>query len=174
MDGWTRKALALSSDDASHDAAVEALLDRAFGPGRFAKTAERVRETASLWREGSRIALQGGHVVGACRLWRVTAGAPALFLGPIAVDPAHRSGGLGRALVSACEAAAREAGWTAVVLIGEQGFFGPLGYEPPPAGRLSLPGPGVGPKLLWKALAPDGLIGLSGPLIGLRATSPEA
>jgi predicted N-acetyltransferase YhbS len=43
-----------------HDAAIERVLDRAFGPGRFAKTSERVRERgarlelAHLAREGGR------------------------------------------------------------------------------------------------------------------------
>lgn len=172
MDGWTGKALAIIPDDARHDPAVEALMDLAFGPGRFAKTAERVRERSLPWRDGSRLAFLGDQLVGACRLWPVTVGvAPALFLGPIAVDRAFRSGGLGRQLVASCEAAAAAAGHGAMILIGERSFFGPLGYEPVPPGRLTLPGPGVGAKLLWKALTPDGLAPLQGDLTGLRGSS---
>jgi predicted N-acetyltransferase YhbS len=169
MDGWTGGAVAIIADDARHDAAVDALMDAAFGPGRFAKTAERVREHSSPLREGSRLAFACDALVGACRLWPVQAGGRALFLGPIAVSSTFRSGGLGRRLVAACEAAAVAAGEAAIVLIGEQSFFGPLGYEATPAGRIQLPGPGVGGKLLWKALQPNGLDRLSGPLHGLRA-----
>lgn len=169
MDGWTGGAVAIIADDARHDAAVDALMDAAFGPGRFAKTAERVRERSSPWRAGSRLAFAGDVLVGACRLWRVQAGGRALFLGPIAVSSTFRSGGLGRRLVAACEAAAVAASHPAIILIGERSFFGPLGYETLPAGRIDLPGPGVGGKLLWKALRPGGLDQLNGPLNGLRA-----
>jgi predicted N-acetyltransferase YhbS len=171
VDGWTGKALSIIPDDARHDRAVEALMDAAFGPGRFAKTAERVRETSSPWRSGSRLALSADRLVGACRLWPVTAGARALFLGPIAVDRSWRSGGLGRQLVAACEDAAAAAGEAAIILIGERSFFGPQGYEPVPAERITLPGPGVGARLMWKAIRPDGLDALSGPLTGLHEPS---
>ncbi len=171
MDGWSGGAYAITADDSRHDAAVEVLMDAAFGPGRFAKTAERVREQSAPWREGSRLAFIEGVLVGACRLWPVAAGGRALFLGPIAVAGAHRSAGLGRRLVAACEAVAAEAGWPAVILIGERTFFKPLGYEPVEPGQIELPGPGVGPKLMWKALTPRGLDGLRGPLTGLRAAS---
>ena len=36
--------LVVVNETAAHGPAIEALLDRAFGPGRFAKVSERVRE----------------------------------------------------------------------------------------------------------------------------------
>ncbi|HQP19597.1 MAG TPA: hypothetical protein PLG07_04700, partial [Phenylobacterium sp.] len=36
------------SEQPEDDAAIEALLDHAFGPGRFAKSSERVREVAEF------------------------------------------------------------------------------------------------------------------------------
>ena len=77
--------------------AREALLDRAFGDARFAKTAERLRE-GRLPAEGlSFVAEQTISVVGTVRLWHVTAGParPALLLGPLAVDDAWRGLGIG-------------------------------------------------------------------------------
>src|SRR5690606_13552624 len=82
-------------------AAVEALVLAAFGPGRYAKTAERLREGARpiagfVLRDG------GGRIIGSVRLWPVeVAGRPAAFLGPIAVDAARRESGLGATLVEA-------------------------------------------------------------------------
>ena len=75
---------------------VEALILAAFGPGRFAKTAERLRE-------GSRpaagfVARRDGRIVGSVRLWPVLIGqTPGLFLGPIAVDAATARGYVTRA-----------------------------------------------------------------------------
>ena len=43
---------------------VTALIDRSFGPGRFAKTAERLREGASPLMDLSFTARAGGELVG--------------------------------------------------------------------------------------------------------------
>ena len=53
-------------------AAREALLDAAYGPARFAKTSERLRE-GRLPAEGlSFVAIEGGRLVGTVRLWHVS------------------------------------------------------------------------------------------------------
>jgi predicted N-acetyltransferase YhbS len=71
-------------------AAVEAVVARAFGPGRFAKVSYRVRERARFRPDLSFTAWQGPALVGTVRLWSIRIGdAPAIFLGPIAVDAAH-------------------------------------------------------------------------------------
>jgi hypothetical protein len=59
--------------EASADAAaVEALVLAAFGPGRFAKTAERLRERARI--AAGFVAREGGQVIGSVRLWAITVG----------------------------------------------------------------------------------------------------
>ena len=68
-------------------AAREALLDPAYGPARFTKPSERLRE-GRLPADGlSFVAIEDGRVVGTVRLWDVAAGPgrPALLLGPLAV-----------------------------------------------------------------------------------------
>jgi predicted N-acetyltransferase YhbS len=62
---------------------IERVLDRAFGPGRFAKTSERVRERGAHFEPAlTRVAIDDvGDIVGVCRIWRVQAGAPVFFLG---------------------------------------------------------------------------------------------
>ncbi len=82
------------------EAAREALLDRSFGPGRFTKTCERLRENRLPADGLSFVALDGATVVGTLRFWHVECGRKiALMLGPLAVDPAYRSAGIGRALI---------------------------------------------------------------------------
>jgi predicted N-acetyltransferase YhbS len=121
---------------------VEGLIARAFGPGRYAKTAERLREGATPLASLSHVAWRGGRAVGCVRMWPVAIGeAPAVMLGPIAVDAAWRRRGLGAALVRrACEVASRE-GWPLVVLVGDEAFFGPLGFSAAAGRAVRLPGP---------------------------------
>src|SRR5476651_2202222 len=88
--------------------AVDALIARAFGPGRYAKAAERLREGNRALIDLSVTAWADGRPIGCARLWPVAiGGTPALLLGPFAVEDAHRRRGLGAALIRrACQAAA--------------------------------------------------------------------
>ncbi|HEX4181362.1 MAG TPA: N-acetyltransferase [Caulobacteraceae bacterium] len=143
--------------------AVDALIDAAFGPGRFVKAAERLRENNRFLPDLSFTAHAGGVLVGGVRLWPIWIGARgAVFLGPIAVDPAWRSRGLGAALVEkACEAS-RAAGHDLVLLVGDQPFFGPLGFSMVPPGRIVLPGPADPSRVLARALVPGLAEGFEG------------
>ncbi|HTX48045.1 MAG TPA: N-acetyltransferase [Caulobacteraceae bacterium] len=151
------------------DAAVaEGLIARAFGPGRFAKAVERLRERGRLDRETSFIAWRGEEAVGCVRLWPVSIGGkPGLLLGPIAVDDSCRRQGVGADLVTrACEAAAA-AGWAYVVLVGDKPFFGPLGFSAAPARDVRLPGPVDQTRVMVRALVPGGDDNLAGPVVPL-------
>ena len=154
-----------------HAAAIEAVLDRAFGPGRYAKTSERVRERgAEAEPTLSRVALdEVGAVIGVCRIWRVQAGAPAYFLGPLAVDPAAQSAGVGVELVRACVAACRAAGGAqAILAVGAEAFFAPLGFGVTAKDRVRLPGPVNTARVLWLGLRPGGLDNLAGEIVAPR------
>jgi predicted N-acetyltransferase YhbS len=147
------------------DAAVLALVEHAFGPGRYAKSAERLREGNHFLPQLSIVAREDGRLVGTVRLWPVRIGArPAVLLGPIAVDPAARRRGLGAALVEqACEAAARE-GHAIVVLVGDLGFFQRQGFVRASPGSIRLPGPVDPRRILVRALTPGALEGLEGEI----------
>ena len=145
---------------------VEALVLRAFGPGRFAKAAERLREGRAPAYALSFTAWDGRRLIGCARQWTVRIDeTPAIFFGPIAVDPAWRSHGLGAALtMRACDAAAA-AGHAVIVLVGDMPFFGPLGFQVAPG--VTMPGPVDPRRVLARALQPgavDGLQGLVAPL----------
>lgn len=165
----------LVSETPAHADAVERVLDRAFGPGRHAKTSERVRERGARFEPAlSRVALEeDGAVVGCCRIWSVSIGSEAcFFLGPLAVDPAHQHVGQGANLVQASLSACQAAGGGAVVLVGALPFFAPLGFSQVPDHQIALPGPVDPRRLLWRALRPGGLDNLAGEVSAPRAASP--
>jgi predicted N-acetyltransferase YhbS len=138
-----------------HDAhAIEKLHERAFGPGRFARTAYRLREGVPHEADLSFTALVGTLVVASIRMTRVTAGGvPALLLGPVTVDPAFEKRGIGMALVTRALDAARGAGHALVILVGDEPFYGKVGFRRVPHGKLAMPGPVDAARLLFLELA---------------------
>src|SRR5262245_22761119 len=123
-------------------AAREALLDLAYGPSRFTKPSERLRERR-LPAEGlSFVAVERGRVIGTVRLWHVTAGParPALLLGPLAVHPDCRNRGIGSALLQRAIREARRLGHGAVLLVGDLAFYGRAGFSAEKTGELWMPG----------------------------------
>jgi len=142
---------------------VERLIARAFGPGRFAKAAERLREGCAPLADLSLVAWQDETSVGCVRLWPITLGqTPALLLGPFAVDEDHRSAGLGATLIrKACETAA-EAGHALILLVGDAPYFAPLGFSAAPAAKLVMPGPVDQTRVLVRPLIPGAEVGLTG------------
>ncbi len=152
--------LRIEAEHPSDTASVEALVLAAFGPGRFAKTAERLRERATL--AAGFVAHEGGRVIGSVRLWNVRVGeTPALFLGPIAVDADARRAGLGADLVASCVEHARTSGASGVLLVGDAPYFGKFGFAAAPDVRLAGP---VDPRrLLWLPLGVEAVEGLAVP-----------
>jgi predicted N-acetyltransferase YhbS len=156
-------ALTLQSEQPADAARIEALLDRAFGPGRFTKVSERVRELADFAPELSVCAWDGDRLLGVVRMWRVAVGGqPVVFLGPLAVEQDDRSAGVGALLAArACEAAAA-AGESHVLLVGDEPYFGRVGFAAAPASAVILPGPVDQRRVLARAL--QGPADLSGPV----------
>jgi predicted N-acetyltransferase YhbS len=100
--------------------AREDLLDLCFGPARFQKTCERLRE-GRLPADGlSLVVEQNGALIGTVRLWHVLAGPgrPALMLGPVAVDPSRQGLGVGSKLIRTALDRAADLGHAAVLLGG--------------------------------------------------------
>lgn len=144
-------------------AAVERLILAAFGPGRFAKAAERLREGRAPLLPLSFVGWDGTQAVGCVRQWAVAAGgAPAILLGPLAVDARFRSQGLGAALVEQACSAASDAGFGAVVLVGDEPYYAALGFAAAP--QLELPGPVDRRRILTRVLKPGAGERLAGRL----------
>ena len=159
-------------DAPAFDAALEIMLTDAFGPGRFAKVSERVREFAALDRGVSRVACDGDDVLGCCRLYRIAVGgAPALFLGPLAVAPRAQGEKLGSKLVASALAACAGDAALAVLVVGQPPMFTPFSFTEVPRDRVTLPGPVEARRFQWLALRADGLDALAGAVTAPRAAS---
>jgi len=155
--------LPLVAEKPGDRAVIDAFIDAVFGPGRYAKTAERLREGNVPLLDLSFVCWRGAEPIGCVRQWPILiGGAPSVFLGPFAVEAGQRKHGLGAALIErACNAAAA-AGHDAILLVGDASYFGSLGFQAVPAGRIELPGPVDPRRLLWRALKPSGTDGLNG------------
>lgn len=143
---------------ALHAVAIESLFDVTFGPGHFAKTAERLREFSHSLPEISRVAVLDGEIVAVCRVWPLVVGEArtrALFYGPVAVTPEQRGSRLGQAVTVAALEAGEAAGWPAAVLIGAPAYFCEIGFEVTPRGQLVFPGPQDQGRVMVKSLAGD-------------------
>ncbi len=147
----------------AHDAEIEHINEEAFGPGRFARAAYKIREGGPHERHLSFVALRNSEVAASVRLTRIAAGeGRALLLGPLAVRPAHKNLGIGRELVKMCVEAARKAGAGAVMLVGDEPYYGPLGFKRIPRGQVSMPRPVDLDRILAYELAPGAVEALRG------------
>ena len=156
----------LAAETPADAVAVNALIERAFGPGRLAKTAERLREGNAPYLDLSRTCWVGDTLVGCVRMWPIRIGErPAVFLGPFAVDDAWRGRGLGAAMIRAAVTATRDAGHDLILLVGSQSYFGPLGFSQVPAGAALMPGPVDPARLLWRSLKPGATDGVEGRVV---------
>lgn len=143
--------------------AIERLYERTFGPGRFARTAYRLREAKEHRRDLSFTARIGTLLVGSVRLTPVLIGdTPALLLGPLTIEPPFRSRGIGRALIEASLKAAREAGAKLVLLVGDEPYYGRMGFKRVPHKKVEMPGPVDRDRVLIAELEPGAFNGVSG------------
>jgi predicted N-acetyltransferase YhbS len=154
--------LAESADD---DAAIERLHERTFGPGRYARTAFRIREGVGHRLDLSFTARIGTLLVGSVRQSPIRiGGTKALMLGPLTVEPPFRGHGIGRALIERSLAAAKAAGYRLVVLVGDMPYYGRFGFKPIPKKQATMPGPVDPARLLVVELEDGAFAGVSGAI----------
>jgi predicted N-acetyltransferase YhbS len=154
--------MAEMADDA---VAIERLHERTFGPGRYAKTAYRIREDVSHSLELSFVARIGTLMVGSVRLSPIRIGdTPALLLGPLTVEPPFRERGIGLALMQRALEAAKAKGHRLVVLVGDEPYYGKAGFKKIPKGQVTLPGPVDPARLLVAELADGAFDGVKGKI----------
>ncbi|PBB20162.1 N-acetyltransferase [Mesorhizobium sp. WSM4313] len=147
----------------AHDPEIEAINDEAFGPGRFVLAAYKIRESGGHDRSMSFVAVKDGTVIASVRMTRVAAGAGrAMMLGPLAVRPAYKNLGIGRKLVAIALEAARKAGAPAVILVGDEPYYGPLGFKRFPRGQITMPRPVDLDRLLYHEIKPGAVARFAG------------
>jgi predicted N-acetyltransferase YhbS len=153
------------AETAAHDHEIEEINAEAFGPGRFARAAYKIREGGPHERALSFVATHEGRVVATVRLTRIAAGeGRSLLLGPLAVRPSHKDLGIGRKLVRIALEAARDAGWASVILVGDEPYYGPLGFRQVPIGQITMPRPVDYRRLLIHEIEPGALAALTGEM----------
>lgn len=131
----------ITLETSAHLAQIEAIHETVFGPGRFARTAFRVREGISADPDFCFVAIEGNALVGSVRLTKIAIGQKeAYLLGPLCVADPKQGGGIGKALVKkACEAV-HEKHALPVILVGDAPYYAPLGFERAP-NSIKMPGP---------------------------------
>lgn len=144
--------------------AIEALLDLVFGPGRFSRSAYRLREGRISVAGLSFLAFpeDGEKLLGAIRYWSIRIGAePSLLLGPLVVHPEHQGEGIGLELMKHSLQKAEGLGYSGVLLVGDEPYYQRVGFATLPIGRVEFPGPVDGNRILWRGFGgnlPEGRI----------------
>lgn len=156
-------------EDETDSEALALLSAVAFGPGRFTRTAYRIREATPPLAALCLTGWLDGTLIASIRFTPVTVGASrgALLLGPLVVDPAHNGQGYGKALVREGLIRARDLGYQLVLLVGDLSYYGRFGFVPVPYGQITLPGPVDPLRLLACELEPGSLAASRGPVHGL-------
>ncbi|HEX4394507.1 MAG TPA: N-acetyltransferase [Mycobacterium sp.] len=128
---------------AADDQFVDDLQELAFGPGRFARTAYRVRERFPIDPSLSLIAEVDGTACGSVWMTPISVGdVDGYMLGPLATHPNFRKRGAGKMLAREVTRLALSRGTGSfVLLVGDQDYYCPLGWQVTTPGAVEFPGP---------------------------------
>ncbi len=145
---------------------IEPLLDRTFGPERHQRTTYRLREGVAPLAELCLVALEPeGALLASLRFWPVlVASAPAILLGPLAVEPRLQGQGIGRSLLRHALTAARRLDHDLCIVVGDPAYYQPFGFRSAVAAGLVMPGPVDPARFQVLELAPGALEGRRGPV----------
>lgn len=139
--------------------AVDQLHEEAFGPGRFARTAYRVREACLYDPLIALTAWDGANLIGAVHFTAITIGGQpgALLLGPLAIAPAYKNKGHGLRLIKDGMAEAGQLGFQLVILVGDLPYYQRAGFGLIGSGQITMPGPVDYARFLASELQPNAL-----------------
>lgn len=147
---------------------IDQLAAEAFGPGRFTRTAFRLREHCQPRPELSFMAEvtnvpDGSNLAGSVELTDIMIGDnAALLLGPLVVSPNFQKLGIGRELMNRAVHDALAGKHRLIILVGDLPYYAKFGFKPIPRGQITLPGPVDPARLLAAELAPGALDEISG------------
>jgi predicted N-acetyltransferase YhbS len=145
--------------------AIEALNDAGFGPGRFAKSAYRLREGVAPVAGLSFVAMAGDALLGSVRFWPISVGGhEELLLGPLAVRGDQRGRGIGIGLMQAGIEQAKQGPWRGILLVGDEPYYTKVGFSRLPPGRVRFPGPVDQDRILGLSLKGGEMLSLNGQI----------
>jgi predicted N-acetyltransferase YhbS len=158
-------SLTIAAENPRDAQAIERLLERTFGPGRFVLSAYRLREHVDPLLDLSFTARIGTLLVGSIRQLPICVGdTKALLLGPLTVEPPFRGRGIGRLLLKRALNEAKAKGHRLVLLVGDEAYYSQVGFRKVPKGRATMPGPVDYDRLLMVELVDAAFDGVSGAI----------
>lgn len=132
--------LTLLPESPTDAAAIDTVLDLAFGADRLKKISYCYRTGIAPVAGLARVAWLDDRLVGSIRYWPIRLGAAsALLLGPLAVHPERQGRGIGRLLIRETLALAEATGWRLVFLVGDAAYYAERGFAVVP-GSIVMPG----------------------------------
>ena len=150
---------------------IENLHALAFGPGRFVRTANRMREGVPPVGELCHTGWLEGVLVASIRLTRVAIGAAeGLLLGPIVVHPDYGNRGIGQEIIRNSIAEAQRHGFQWIILVGDAPYYEKVGFQKSPHGKITFPGPVDPDRVMAMELKTGSLANVEGLLL---ASLPE-
>ncbi len=139
----------ITLEQPQHFEVVEKLTAEAFGPGRFTRSAFRLRENVPHEPDLSFVVHVGDQLVGSVKLTRIKIGnAEALLLGPLVVAQSHKNSGIGKLMMETSVAAAQKTEFGAILLVGDLPYYQRFGFEKVERGNILLPGPADPDRIL--------------------------
>ncbi|MEQ1695150.1 MAG: N-acetyltransferase [Hyphomicrobiaceae bacterium] len=154
--------------------AIRALEATVFGPGRFARTAYRIREgnpAISAYCYGTFL---GPRLIASLRMTPIAIGttSPHLLLGPLSVAAGSTNQGYGRSLIAQALSSAKASGIGIVTLVGDMPYYGRFGFTPVAPGKILFPGPVNPARVLACELTPGTRATASGMVTATAFKSP--
>ncbi len=151
-------------------AAVERLLDAAFGIERKSRTAYAVRTGTESIPELSFGLIEDEELLGSLQCWPIRIRPkkgeemPLVMVGPVAVHPDYQRQGFGHLLMQQMLTTALEIGNPPMLMIGDVEYYGRFGFSADNTGGWELPGPVERSRLLLRnpaeyPLPAQGMIG---------------
>ena len=161
----------ISKQAASDDAAIETLMDGAFGPARYNRSVWLLRPGPPI-ADLCLVLRKSGTMLASLRFWEVQLEQQAvLLLGPLAVQPDLRGQGFGQQIVKEGLARAEAMSkWPLVLVSGEPEYYPKFGFVSAAPYQLNWPGFVEPERLQFLELRQGALAALRPPL-RVRATN---
>lgn len=154
--------------DNKENPAINKLVEDVLGPGRFSRTAYRLREQAGNKSAFALSAFEGDKLVGCVTFTALTVGGESGYclLGPLVINPKYRGQQIGVNLMNkGCEYA-RENNYKGVLLVGDLSYYERAGFKSVNTDHVTFPGPITKTRILGLELEEGAFRELKGDVCG--------
>ena len=143
---------------------MQDLFAKGLGPGRFARTAYRLREQDKSDELLGVNVFSDNKLIGSVSLTalNIEGDQRACLLGPLLIDEDYRSKGLGLELIKDAIELAKDKTFEIVILVGDLTYYEKAGFKNIPPGQIRFPGPLDPARLLAYEIKEEALTSLKG------------